>query len=59
LIQEGIDEIAKGRGTAFDPRVVDACLRLIRENNFQLRNHNSDARARDRTSLGSGSLQKD
>jgi len=30
----GLDVITQGRGTLFDPQVVDACLRLFREGRF-------------------------
>lgn len=33
---KALAEIERGRGTAFDPVVVDACLRLFREDHFQL-----------------------
>jgi PAS domain S-box-containing protein/putative nucleotidyltransferase with HDIG domain len=35
-LEAGLDEITKGRGTLFDPPVVDACLRLFREGRFPL-----------------------
>ena len=33
---EALDEIARGRGTIYDPEVADACLLLFREKNFAL-----------------------
>ena len=33
-IDAALTEIEKGRGTAFDPAVVDACLKLFREGRF-------------------------
>jgi PAS domain S-box-containing protein len=35
-IDVGLDEITKNRGTLYDPDVVDACLRLFREKNYNL-----------------------
>lgn len=35
-IEEALDEIMQGRGTRYDPAVVDACLRLFREKGFTL-----------------------
>lgn len=34
-IEAGLEEIARGRGTAYDPAIVDACTRLIRDGTFQ------------------------
>ena len=33
-IEEALEEIARDRGTHFDPEVVDACLRVFREHGF-------------------------
>ena len=33
-IEAGLKEIERGRGSAYDPAVVDACLRLFREGRF-------------------------
>jgi HD-GYP domain-containing protein (c-di-GMP phosphodiesterase class II) len=30
-----LEEISKNRGVLYDPEVVDACLRLFQETNFQ------------------------
>lgn len=35
-IESALNEIKRGRGTAFDPDVVDGCLRLFNEKNFKL-----------------------
>ncbi len=35
-VDAALDEIEKNRGTFYDDAVVDACLRLFRENGFQL-----------------------
>ncbi len=35
-IDRALAEIERGRGTAYDPAVADACLRLFRENRYQL-----------------------
>lgn len=35
-INAALDEIRRGRGTAFDPVVVDSCLRLFNEKGFAL-----------------------
>ena len=35
-IDSALDEIEKNRGTLYDPEVVDACIRVFREKNFQL-----------------------
>jgi PAS domain S-box-containing protein len=37
-IDKALAEIERGRGTAYDPNVVDACLRLFREKHYQLQN---------------------
>jgi len=34
-IDVGLEEIARGRGTAYDPAIVDACTKLIRDGAFQ------------------------
>ena len=34
--REGIEEIRKGKGTWYDPAVVDACVRVIEERGFTL-----------------------
>jgi HD-GYP domain-containing protein (c-di-GMP phosphodiesterase class II) len=34
-IDKALEEISKNRGILFDPRVVDACLRLFKEKDFQ------------------------
>lgn len=34
-IAKALDEITRGAGTAFDPPVVDACLKLFREKGYQ------------------------
>ena len=33
-IEKGLEEVRKGRGIRYDTRVVDACIRLFRENRF-------------------------
>jgi len=33
-IEVALKEVERGRGTAYDPAVVDACLKLFRENRF-------------------------
>jgi len=35
-IDKALAEIERGRGTLYDPNVADACLRLFRENHYQL-----------------------
>ncbi len=35
-IDKAVAEIERGRGTAYDPLVVDACLRLFREKKYEL-----------------------
>jgi len=35
-LEPALDEIQAGRGTRFDARVVDACLRLFRERDYRL-----------------------
>jgi HD-GYP domain-containing protein (c-di-GMP phosphodiesterase class II) len=35
-IEQALAEIERGRGRAYDSDVVDACIRLFREKNFQL-----------------------
>jgi HD-GYP domain-containing protein (c-di-GMP phosphodiesterase class II) len=35
-IESALKEIERGRGTAYDPAVVDACLKLFREDGFAL-----------------------
>jgi PAS domain S-box-containing protein len=35
-IEKALAEIERGSGTAYDPHVADACLRLFREKDFQL-----------------------
>ncbi len=35
-IEKALAEIERGRGAAYDPRAVDACLRLYREKDFSL-----------------------
>lgn len=35
-IDEALDEINNGRGTTFDPAVVDACVRLFRQKGYEL-----------------------
>ena len=35
-IEKALAEIERGRGTAFDADVADACLRLFRERGYQL-----------------------
>ena len=35
-IEAALSEIERGRGSAYDPQVVDACLRLFREKGYQL-----------------------
>jgi len=34
-VEAALEEIRKGRGTLYDPAVVDACLRLFREKGFR------------------------
>ncbi len=36
-IEPAIEEIVRGRGTAYDEHVVDACVRLLRESRFAFR----------------------
>ena len=35
-VDKALEEIEQGRGSAYDPPVVDACLKLFRENGYQL-----------------------
>jgi HD-GYP domain-containing protein (c-di-GMP phosphodiesterase class II) len=35
-IDKALAEIERGRGSAYDPAVVDACLKLFRENGYEL-----------------------
>ncbi|UCG79942.1 MAG: HD-GYP domain-containing protein, partial [Desulfobacterales bacterium] len=35
-IDVALSEISKGRGTLYDPKVVDACLRLFKDKGYQL-----------------------
>ena len=35
-IDTALAEVERGRGTAYDPNVADACLRLFREKGYQL-----------------------
>jgi HD-GYP domain-containing protein (c-di-GMP phosphodiesterase class II) len=35
-IAAALSEISKGRGTLYDPKVVDACLKLFREKSYEL-----------------------
>lgn len=35
-VDVALSEISKGRGTLYDPEVVDACLRLFKEKGYQL-----------------------
>jgi len=35
-MQKALAEIERGRGTAYDPDVTDACLRLVREKSYQM-----------------------
>jgi PAS domain S-box-containing protein/putative nucleotidyltransferase with HDIG domain len=35
-IDVALSEISKGRGTLYDPKVVDACLKLFKEKRYQL-----------------------
>ena len=35
-IEAALAEIQRGRGSAYDPAVVDACIKLFRENRYQL-----------------------
>ena len=35
-IERALAEIERGRGSVYDPMVVDACLRLFREKNYAL-----------------------
>lgn len=34
-IEESLNEIAKNRGSLYDPRVVDICIKVFKEKNFQ------------------------
>ena len=34
-IDVGLQEIERGRGTAYDPEIVDACIKVIKEDGFQ------------------------
>lgn len=36
-INVALKEIERGRGTAYDPAVVDGCLKLFREKGFSFR----------------------
>ena len=36
-IESALSEIEKGRGTRYHPDVVDACLKLFREKNFEFK----------------------
>ena len=38
-IEKALGEIERGAGTAFDPLVVDACLKLFREKGYRLPDH--------------------
>ncbi|MDD5265524.1 MAG: PAS domain S-box protein [Methylococcales bacterium] len=40
-MEAALDEIKRGRGSAYDPAVVDACLRLLVDKGFQFRNHSA------------------
>ncbi len=35
-VEEAVEQIISGRGNRFDPQVVDACVRLLREKSFEL-----------------------
>jgi putative nucleotidyltransferase with HDIG domain len=35
-IDKALDEVEKGKGSFFDPQVVDACIRLFREKDFSM-----------------------
>ena len=35
-IDKALAEIERGRGSAYDPAIVDVCLRLFREKLYQL-----------------------
>jgi HD-GYP domain-containing protein (c-di-GMP phosphodiesterase class II) len=35
-VEKALAEIERGSGTAYDPAVVDACLKLFRENRFSI-----------------------
>ena len=35
-IDKALTEIERGRGTAYDPAVVDACMRLFRERGYAI-----------------------
>ncbi len=35
-LDKALNEISRGRGTSYDPNVVDCCLRLFREKGFEL-----------------------
>lgn len=35
-IEAAMQEISRGRGTAYDVAVADACLRLFREKGYQI-----------------------
>ena len=34
-VEKALEEISKGRGVAYDPKVVDACLRLFDKKEIQ------------------------
>jgi putative nucleotidyltransferase with HDIG domain len=36
-LEKGMEEIRKGRGIRYDPRAVDACLKLFREHRFSFK----------------------
>lgn len=37
-LDAALSEITSGRGTRYDPRAVDACVRLFREQGYRLPN---------------------
>jgi hypothetical protein len=36
-VERGLEEISKGRGTLFDPAIVDACLHVFHEEGFKFK----------------------
>jgi len=51
-LEKGLEEVRKGRGIRYDPRAVDACLKLFRERRFSFRKEPEAAGAD--SALGNG-----